>query len=62
MAEQFDNAQKKTSSRDLWNTNERVDSNASLLKRMTQTMMQITSLNWEKYLIEKAQLKSKIAD
>ena len=62
MAEQFDNAQKKTSSRDLWNTNERVGSNASLLKRMTQTMMQITSLNWEKYLIEKAQLKSKIAD
>ena len=45
-------------SRDMWKTKVRVGLNANLFKRMTQTIWQITSLNWN-YPMERPQIQRK---
>ena len=50
---------KKIHNNDEWNTKVHVGLNENLSKWMTQTVQQITSLNWEIYQIEKAQIVQK---
>ena len=50
---------RKKTSPDMWKTKVRVGLNANLFKRMTQTIWQITSLNWKNYPMERPQIQRK---